>query len=188
MLRMTVQAGEFYDEAKNEFTYTKETVLELEHSLASVARWESKWKKPFLDAGGFVKDDTSKKTPEEFYDYLRCMTLNQIEDKNCYRSLTPLQLEVINHYIQDPATATTFSDKEQKKFSSQKITAEIIYYWMTELNIPFECDKWHLNRLLALIKVCFKKKEKPKKKPRGEAIAERKRLNAARQKQYNTRG
>lgn len=188
MLKLTVPAGEYFNEQTNEFHYTKESRLHLEHSLASVARWESKWKKPFLESSSPLLRDKYKKTPEEFYDYLRCMTVNQPEDPNCYRSLTPLQLQVISNYLKDPATASTFSDYEEKKFSSQIITSELIYFWMTTLNIPFSCEEWNLNRLLALIRVCSIKNGKPKKKPRRDMIEERKRLNQERRQQWNTRG
>lgn len=185
---MVVPAGEFFNDETDEFFYTKESILELEHSLAAIARWESKWKKRFLDTGGLFKNEKVQKTPEEFFDYIRCMTLNEPEDKHCYRALTPIQLNVITAYINDTATATTFSDQEQRKFSSQQISAEIVYFWMTQLHIPFECENWNFNRLLALIRVCSIKSQKPKKRPQRDVITERKRLNAERQAKYNTRG
>lgn len=185
---MVVPAGEFWLEDSQEFLYVKESVLELEHSLAAIAKWESKWKKRFLDTGGIMKSDKAEKSPEEFYDYIRYMTLNEPEDKNCYRCLTPVQLATIIAYIQDPATATTFSEAESRTFSYQRISAEVVYYWMTTLNIPFECDKWNFNRLLALIRVCSIKSQKPRKKPMRDVISERKALNAKRQAEFNTRG
>ena len=188
MLRMVVPAGEYWIEETEEFINTKECVLELEHSLAAIARWESKWKKPFLDAGGIMKSDKPTKTPEEFYDYIKCMTINEPEDRRCYRSLTAVQIAAIAAYIQDPATASTFTEHQRRSFSSQKVTSELVYYWMTTLNIPFECDKWNFNRLLTLIRVCSLKSQKPKKRPMREVIDERKRLNAERQAKYNTRG
>lgn len=188
MLRMIVPAGEYWVEERQEFFYTRESVLELEHSLAAIARWESKWKKPFLDTGGIIKSDKPDKSPDEFYDYIRCMTINEPEDKRCYRSLTQIQIAAIAAYIQDPATATTFSRHESRRFSSQVVTAELVYYWMTTLNIPFECENWNFNRLLTLIRVCSIKSQKQKKKPMREVVSERKALNAERQAKYKTRG
>lgn len=188
MLRMIVPAGEYWFEDKQEFLYTKESLLILEHSLAAIAKWESKWKKPFLDTGGVMKSEKPDKSPEEFYDYIRCMTINEPEDNRCYRSLTQVQIAAIAAYIQDSATATTFRKNEQRSFSSQKITAEVVYYWMTSLNIPFECDKWNFNRLLTLIRVCSLKSQKPKKRPMREVVSERKALNEQRRAKYNTKG
>lgn len=189
MIRITIPNDEFYLEEAGEFYYVQETTIEMEHSLSSVARWESKWKKPFLDTNGVFKDEQRTKTPEEFYDYLKCMTLTKGVPAIAYRALTPLQLEVITAYIKDEATATTFTDSGPKTDLGQKITAEIIYYWMTVFHIPFECDQWHLNRLLALIRVCsIKSNPNKKKRPKREVYEERRRLNEERLAKYNTRG
>lgn len=145
---------EYYDEVKNEFVYTKEQTLQLEHSLVSLSKWESKWHKPFLSP-----DD---KSSEEVIDYVKCMTITQNVKPEVYNYLTKGNLEDINNYIDNPMTATTFNS-ERKSPSREIITSEIIYYWMITLNIPFECQKWHLNRLLTLIKVCNIKSNPPKK-------------------------
>ena len=179
MLRITIPEMEYYDEVKNEFVHTKEQHLQLEHSLDSLSKWESKWHKPFLSP-----DD---KTSEEVIDYVKCMTITQNVKPEVYNYLTKGNLQDINDYIDNPMTATTFNS-ERKSSSREIITSEIIYYWMITLNIPFECQKWHLNRLLTLIKVCNIKSNPPKKMGRQELLNRNRALNEARKKQYNTRG
>ena len=179
MLKITIPAREYYDEVNNEFVETKEQTLQLEHSLVSLSKWESKWHKPFLSP-----DD---KSSEEVIDYVKCMTITQNVKPEVYNYLTKGNLEDINNYIDNPMTATTFNS-ERKSPSREIITSEIIYYWMITLNIPFECQKWHLNRLLTLIKVCNIKSNPPKKMGRQELLNRNRALNEARRKQYNTRG
>lgn len=154
MLKITVPAMEYYDEVSNEFILFKEQSLQLEHSLVSISKWEAKWHKPFLDG----KD----KTLEEVIDYVRCMTITQNVDSEVYNRLTENNLKAINEYIENPMTATTFSDTNQTP-NREIITSEIIYYWMVAFNIPFECQKWHINRLLTLVKVCNIKNSPPKR-------------------------
>jgi hypothetical protein len=180
MLRITIPAVEQWDERKQEFVTTKEQTLQLEHSLVSLSKWESKWCKAFLTK--------QEKTFEETLDYIKCMTITQNVDPEVYNYLTNKNIEEINHYIDAPMTATYFSDDKTVKSSREQITAELIYYWMIALNIPFECQKWHLNRLLTLIKVCNIKNQPPKKRSRKEIMSRNAALNAARRKQLNTRG
>ena len=179
MLKITIPAMEYYDEVNNEFIEFKEQVLQLEHSLVSISKWEAKWHKPFLDG----KD----KTLEQVIDYVRCMTITQNVNLEVYTRLTEGNLKDINDYIENPMTATTFSDINQTP-SREIITSEIIYYWMVAFNIPFECQKWHLNRLLTLIKVCNVKNKPSKKMSRQEIMNRNRALNAARKKQLNTKG
>ena len=171
---------EGWDEEKQEFIEPKVKVLQLEHSLVSLSKWESKWCKPFLS--------TTEKTPEETIDYIRCMTITQNVDPEVYFHLTPENIEMVNEYIAAPMTATVFSEDKSNKKSREKTTAEIIYYWMIAQNIPLECQKWHLNRLLTLIRVCNVKNSPPEKKSKGEIMRRNAALNAARKKQLNTRG
>lgn len=179
MLEITIPSKEYYDEVNNLFIQTKEQTLRLEHSLVSLSKWESKWCKPFL-----TKD---KKTVEESIDYIRCMTLTQNVDPLVYNAITSENVDDVANYIDLPMTATTINHRD--KISSREIiTAEIIYYWMITLRIPFECQKWHLNRLLTLIDVCNIKNSPQKKMSRGEILARNKALNEARKKQYNTKG
>lgn len=180
MLQITIPAAEMYDEIKNEFISTKEQILQLEHSLVSLQKWESKWCKPFL-----TKQD---KTPEELLDYVKCMTITQNVDPIVYHFLTNDNLKQINSYIEAPMTATTFSEDKNAKKSREIITAELIYYWIIALNIPFECRKWHLNQLLTLVKVCNIKNQPPKKTSKKDLLSRNAALNAARRKQFNTSG
>lgn len=180
MLRITIPAVEQWDEAKQEFIYTKEQTLSLEHSLVSLSKWESKWCKPFLTK--------QEKTFEETLDYIKCMTLTQNVDPEVYNYLTNENIKEINEYIGAPMTATYFSDEKTSKISREQVTAELIYYWMIALNIPFECQKWHLNRLLTLIKVCNIKNQPPKKRSKKDIMSRNAALNAARRKRLNTKG
>jgi hypothetical protein len=180
MLQITIPAVELWDERKQEFVTTKEQTLQLEHSLVSLSKWESKWCKAFLTK--------QEKTFEETLDYIKCMTITQNVDPEVYNYLTNENIEEINKYIEAPMTATYFSDDKTAKPSREQITAELIYYWMIALNIPFECQKWHLNRLLTLIRVCNIKNQPPKKRSRKEIMSRNAALNAARRKQLNTKG
>ena len=179
MLNITVPAREMYDEKTQTFFNIKETKLQLEHSLVSVSKWESKWCKPFLSK--------EEKTLEETLDYIKCMTITQNVDSNIYNLLTESNIKEINDYIGAPMTATTFNN-QQSKSSNEITTAELIYYWMISFNIPMECQKWHLNKLLTLIRVCNIKNTPPKKMNRREVASRYAAINAARKKQFNTHG
>ena len=177
--KIHVPKGEFWDERKREFVYTKETTLKLEHSLISIAKWESKWHIPYL---------SSEKTNEQALDYVRCMTLNQDVDPNVYLRLTIKDIKEIKDYIEDPMTATKISDTNGKNGKSQIITAELVYYWMTQFNLPIELlEKWHFNRLITLIRVCAEESN-PKKMTQAEAAKSMREINAVRRAKYNTKG
>ena len=180
MLRIAIPAGEQWDEINQSFVYTKEHVLQLEHSLVSLSKWESKWCKPFLSK--------QEKTLEEIIDYIKCMTLTQHVDPTVYNLMTSKNVNEINDYIAAPMTATYFYDDKTSKGSREQVTSELIYYWMIALNIPFECQKWHLNRLLTLIRVCNVKNQPPKKMSKRSIMSRNSALNAARRKQFNTTG
>ena len=179
MLKVTIPSFEGFDESTNTFITIPETHLQLEHSLVSISKWESKWNKAFLD-----KND---KTTEQVLDYIKCMTLTQNVDPVVYSFIPNDVVSEITAYIEAPMTATTFSDTNNKK-SMEIITSEIIYYWMISLNIPFECQKWHLNRLLTLIRVCSIKNTPAKKMSNSELMSKNKALNEARRAKYKTRG
>ena len=180
MLRITIPATEQWDERRQEFVHTKEQTLQLEHSLVSLSKWESKWCKPFLSKEG--------KSHEETIDYIKCMTLNPSIDPDVYNGLTQENIRQINKYIEAPMTATTFSEERGSKANREVVTAELIYYWMIALNIPFECQKWHLNKLLTLVRVCNIKNAPPKKMSKRATTNHYAQLNAARRKQFNSRG
>ena len=179
MLEITIPANECWDERTQTFVIIKEQTLRLEHSLVSLSKWESKWCKSF-----FSRED---KTYEETIDYIRCMTLNTYVEPDVYNYLTDENIKQIGDYISAPMTATTFSDNK-KGGSREQITSELIYYWMVSFNIPFECQKWHLNRLITLIRVCEIKNQPPKKRSRREIASSYAALNEARKKQLNTKG
>ena len=179
MLEITVPGLEYFNEETNEFTYYDDVIIELEHSLVSISKWESNWCKPFLDG----KD----KTMEEIIDYVKCMTITKGVGDDVYNRLTEGNLITINDYIGRAMTATTFRE-EKKPGGREIITSEIIYYWMVSFNIPFECQYWHLNRLLTLIKVCNVKNNPPKRMSQRDILARNKALNDARKKEFGTRG
>jgi len=180
MLEIVIPGTEQYDEANNCFITTKAQVLRLEHSLVSLSKWEAKWHKPYLS--------NKPKTTAEQIDYVRCMTLTQNVDPNVYTAITPALLNTVNAYIDDSMTATTFPKKQKGRSSREIVTAEIIYYWMTCYQIPFECQKWHLNRLMTLINVCNAKSGPQKKMSRKEIFAQNRALNAARRNRAHSRG
>lgn len=179
MLIITIPESEYYDESNEEFIIYKEQVLQLEHSLVSISKWESKWCKPFLS-----KED---KPAEEIIDYVRCMTITQNVAPDVYYRLTENNLMEINKYIDSSMTATTFNE-DSRGGNREIITSEIIYYWMVTFNIPFECQKWHLNRLLTLIRVCNIKSNPPKKMSKNEILRRNRELNEARKQSLKTRG
>lgn len=180
MLEIYIPPTELWDESKLEFIILKGQTLKLEHSLVSLSKWESKWHKPFLTK--------QAKTTEETIDYIKCMTLTQNVDPAIYNSITNDIFMEVNRYIENPMTATTFYNDHSKGGGKETITAELIYYWMIALNIPFECQKWHLNRLLTLIRVCNIKNQPPKKMSKRDMLSRNAALNAARRKQLNTKG
>ena len=181
MLQITIPISpEGWDERKEEFVDAKTVTLQLEHSLVSISKWESKWHKPFLSK--------EPKTVEETIDYIKCMTLTQNVKPEVYNHLSKENIEEINAYIDDPKTATTFSKDRKSARSREIITSELIYYWMIALNIPFECQKWHLNRLLTLIRVCEVKNTPGKKMSQREVLNQYAAINAANRKRFNTKG
>lgn len=182
-----IEGQEWWDEDKEEFVYLNSQRLVIEHSLASISQWESKYHKPFM-----AKE---QKTVEETIDYIKMMTLNQVDD-DIYSKLSSKHIEEIHKYMEDPMTATTmpkelFTEKRIGRKRSKVITSEQIYYWMTAQNIPFECQYWHINKLIMLIQVCaFENQPEDKKKKKlsqAELQARRAEMDARRNK-YHTNG
>jgi hypothetical protein len=178
MLEIIVPGRELYDEETESFINIKDFKLTLEHSLISLSKWESKWEKPFL---------SSEKTQEELIDYIRCMTLTPNVDPIIYSMLSGDNIQAVVDYTQAKMTATTIKNSQARR-RNEVITAEIIYYWMVALNIPFECQKWHLNRLLTLIEVCSIKNQPQKNMSKSEILRSNRELNAARRAKFRTRG
>lgn len=177
MLTINVPEMEYFDNSKSEFIVYPSKIINLEHSLVSISKWESKWLKPFL-----VKD---QKTPEETIDYIKCMCLDYVEDHYIDTIVKNFSHTIID-YINSPMTATTI--KKNGGNSREIVTSELVYYWMVSLNIPLECDKWHINRLLTLINVCDIKNSPSKKMSKKETLSRNASLNASRKKALCTSG
>lgn len=181
MLQIKLQEREFYNEEFNEFIKTKPRVVNLEHSLISISKWESKWHRPFLN---------TDKTESEIRDYINCMVIgNPDEDISKYLSVDDIKR--INDYIIDSMTATTFSEKQRGR--KETITSELVYYMMTAYNIPFECEKWHISRLLTLIRICSEKNDTSKhgkkgKIPKNKVASKYREINAQRRAAMNSKG
>lgn len=180
MIVISVSESEYYDRSTETFRTCHAQTLKLEHSLVAISKWESKWLKPFIGV--------ETKTVEETYDYIRCMVVdNDAVDDITIKSISQSDMNRINEYIQAPMTATTIKTTNNKK-SRDIITSELIYYWMVSFTIPFECQHWHINRLLTLINVCNVKNAPSKKENPKETMSRNAALNAARKKAMNTSG
>lgn len=180
MLKIIVLGEEFYDEVTESFNTVGDLVLELEHSLVSLSKWESEFQKPFLSPG--------KKTTQEVYDYIKTMILSEEYPSNILDRFSAENFQQINDYIESKQSATTFGEMPPNSGRSEVITSELIYYWMVTFNIPFECEVWHLNRLFALIRICNVKNSKPKKMSRNQLAQRNRELNAQRKEQLGTTG
>lgn len=181
MLQIVIPDQEFLDPRTSTFVNVRGQKLQLEHSLISLSKWESKHHKPFLTK--------EAKTKSETIDYVQCMTITQNVDPNLYLYLTSENLSAVQSYIDDSMTATTFPNLPHGGAPSRQIvTSELIYYWMISFGIPFECQKWHLNRLLTLIQVCNVKNTPPKKRSAKEHMEWQRSQNAARRAALNSKG
>lgn len=180
MLEITVPGIESFDERTNEFVEIDSQVLHLEHSLVSLSKWESEWEIPFL-----AKEE---KTEEQTLSYIKIMTVEDNVPPEIYSRLSDENFRQINEYISAKMTATWFTEPKNQKQSRETITAELIYYWMISMNIPFECQHWHLSRLITLIKVCGQKNQPQKKMKRNEILERNRQLNAERKAKLKTTG
>lgn len=182
MLHITIPEQELWDEKEERFVNVKETKLSMEHSLVSISKWESKWHKSF-----FSVSQKQEMTSEMMTDYIRFMTLTQNVKPDIFRYLTNKNLLEIKEYIEDPHTATTINSRDSAP-RREIITSELVYFWMVYWGIPFECQKWHINRLLILIEICGIKNQPAKKMSQSELYSRNRALNAARRSKYNTKG
>lgn len=180
MLKLTILGDEFFNQKTSEFVTIGDVTIELEHSLLSLSKWEAKYEKPFLGPGA--------KTTEDILGYIRCMIITPNFDENLLYRLSQQNLDQVNDYINAKQTATTFGAMPERKGRGEIITAELIYYWMVEFNIPFSCETWHINKLFALIRVCNIKKSKPKQMSRADIAARNQQINADRKARLGTSG
>lgn len=180
MLKLIIDPQEYYDEAAERFITLEGLVVVLEHSLASLSKWESKHQIPFLSGG--------KKSTEQIFDYIKMMIVTPEISPEQFSRFSEQNFAQINDYIESKQSATTFGELPKRKGPSEVISSELIYYWMVAFNVPFECENWHLNRLFALIRICNVKNQKPKKMSRGELNRRNSELNAQRRAALNTTG
>ena len=180
MLTVTILGAEYYDEEKQEFVYPESFEIHLEHSLVSLSKWEAEFEKPFLG--------NKEHTDEEAVGYIRAMLIDPVVPQEVLNLLTEENILEIDAYINLPMTATWFNDHGHTVRSNEIITNELIYYWMSQFNIPQECENWHLNRLITRIKLHAAKMEKPKKMNKAEQARQFRELNAARREKYNSKG
>lgn len=182
MLELNILGVEAWDEENEVFINSEDQTLHLEHSLVSLSKWESRWCKPFLT--------NDQKTREETVDYIRCMTLDKDVDPTAYELITQDHIDQVYTYINAAMTATTFSsfDNRPKKPNNTVVTSELIYYWMVALQIPFECETWHLNRLLTLIRVTEVKNSPVKKMNKRDLASRYAEINAANRRKFNSKG
>ena len=180
MLEITIPDEEFFNEVTEDFFYKGGGTLQLEHSLVSLSKWESKFEKSFLSS--------SEKTPDEMLWYIQAMVITPDFSPEVFSNITEENLKEVNTYLSAKMTATWFTAEANRRHSREIITAEIIYAWMVNLRIPFECQNWHLNRLLTLVRVCSEMNSPQKKMSPQEAAAKQRDLNAQRKAKLGTTG
>lgn len=180
MLRLIIIGDESFNERTQTFETTNDVVLELEHSLLSLSKWESEYQKPFLTS--------EEKTSEEIFGYLKAMVVTPKGDPDVLYECSQEHIDKIQEYIDSNQSATTFGMMPERRGPGEVVTSELIYYWMLTFNIPFECQHWHLNRLFALIRICNIKNAKPKKMSRNEIAQRNRELNAKRKAELGTSG
>lgn len=182
MLEIEVPDTDMYDESTMRFIVVKATKLRFEHSLVSISKWESKWRKPFPFLNKDNRTNAVNITNEEMVDYLRCMCLTQNVNPDVFYAIRGDNMVEIVKYMENPMTATTFNTKNQLKGGGRFVTSELIYFWMTNFNIWKECEKWHINRLMTLIHVCSAENAPKKKMSKNEVYDRQRALNSARRK------
>ena len=180
MLEIITKEDEFYQPNINKFIQIPSCTLTLEHSLISLAKWESRWQIPYFD--------NNKKTTAQDLDYIRCMVIGNVKNEHVFETLSVEDIIRIKEYIASPMTATTFQKKSRGNSRKEIMTAEVIYAHMFAHNIPIECQKWHLNRLLTLLRVCDLQNAPKEKMSKKQTALWNAQQNEARRAKYNTRG
>ena len=180
MLQLDFPGYETWDPVKEEFIYTQGAKnVQLEHSLLSISKWESKYHKPFLE---------TKMSIEELIYYIsKCMCITKGVNEDIFLHTPKSLLDEINAYINDPMTATPKLPSD-KGPSNEIITSELIYYWMSQGNINWDAERWHLNRLLKLIELTSYKNTPPEKRSKADMFKDRREENARRRALWNTKG
>lgn len=183
MLELKIpEISELWDEKNQCFASVRAQTIQMEHSLIAISKWESKWHLPFLEEVRW-----NRLNREQLLDYIKCMTITHNVDDLVFRSLQAPQIEEITNYINDPATATTFSN-ENSAPNFEIMTSEIIYWEMVALGIWKECEKWNINRLVTLIHVCNNKNKKGQAMPKSKIQSQNAMVNAMRRRRFHTRG
>lgn len=180
MLRLIIPGDLVFNETASEFSTVGDVVLDLEHSLLSLSKWESKYGKPFLSVG--------PQTADEIFDYLEFMVVTPDGDLDALRRCPQSVVDKIQEYIDSSQSATTFGEMPKRRGPTEVITSELIYYWLLTFHISFECEAWHLNRLFSLIRICNIKNSKPRRMGRGEVARRNHDLNMKRRQELGTRG
>lgn len=183
MITVHIPKKEVWDDQHKEFIYVNEQTVTLEHSLISITKWETKHHKVFLD-------DTAKKTEDEIIDYIRCMCITPLKDEKDVYGISAKDIKRIMDYMADPMIPFNFKKDNinGKRRGGDPLCGVMIYYYMTAAQIPFECQKWHINQLLALIRI-YGIKNNPGKPLKGSALASRNTaLNQERKARLGTKG
>jgi hypothetical protein len=184
VLVLEIGATEGFDNKTQTFVKVGGVRVEMEHSLFSLSKWEQIWEKPFLDPGG--------RTAEETISYIREMILTPDVPEEVFQRITNDDVKAVNAYINRKMTATTFNEATTPgsgpKTAREIVTAEVMYYWLVALNIPFECQYWHLERLITLVRVINLKQQPPKKMSRRDIAEQQRKLNAERRAKMGTSG
>jgi hypothetical protein len=180
MLRLIIAGEESFNEEDQTFSTIDDVIIDLEHSLLSLSKWESIYQKPFLSP--------EPKTAEEIFSYIQAMVITPNVDLDVLYRCTEEDVAKIQQYIDSKQSATTFGIMPERRTQEEIITSELIYYWMVAFNIPFECETWHLNRLFSLIRICNIKNSPPQKISKIELARRNRELNAQRRSQLGTTG
>ena len=175
MFELTIGATEHFNQETSEFEMLNGVTIELEHSLFALSKWESKFEIPFLNNDNL--------TDEQMMYYIQCMTITKNVDPKLYGSLSEANIITVNEYLNKKHTATWFSEHGNgpgRRTSNEIVTSELIYFWLTACQIPFECEHWNLKRLLTLIQVCNEKNKPQKKMDRKTMMNKHRSVNASR--------
>ena len=178
MLQLEIGALDLFEEETSTFYVLDPTTIQMEHSLLSISRWEAEWKKPF-----FARE---AHTEEQWISYFKYMTITRNVDPLVYTYLSEANRKAITDYISDPMTATSVNNGTSS--SNSIVTSEVIYGWLVSLQIPFEVEKWHINRLTMLVQVVNASMSKGKKLPMSEVYSQQREINAMRRAAHNSKG